>query len=210
MRVFIYFIIGLLIGVIGSGLFAVWKFRVKPALEMPKLKAWHKPGEKELLPNDELAVFSKYVEAETRFIKSAYDTSETEARGTDNRYERKSIGSPYNIVSAAEASRYGENGNASFEDKPSDGPLRGGVLLIHGLSDSPYHMRALARIFAEQGFHVIALRLPGHGTIPGALTKVKWQDWYRAVKAGVKWYKTRFVASTMPNLFWADFLPAAP
>lgn len=186
MKPFLYLTIGLLIGIIGIGVFAVWMFRVKPALEMPKLKAWHQTGEKELLPDDTLAVFAKYVAAESSFIEKDYRRAASEATGTNNRYDRKSLSSPYAIASVAEASQYGANGNASFSDRPTHGPLRGGVLLVHGLSDSPYHMRAVARIFAEQGFFVIALRLPGHGTIPGALIDVEWQQWYEAVKAGVK------------------------
>jgi esterase/lipase len=187
MRAFIYLIIGLLIGVVAIGLFAIWMFRVKPALDMPELRAWHQAGEKELLPNDELAVFSKYLAAESSFIRTAYRNAGSDTAATNNRYDSTSISSPYVIakVSAAEVSKYGENGNASFSDRPSNGPIRGGVLLVHGLSDSPYHMRAVARIFAEQGFFVIALRLPGHGTIPGALVDVEWQQWYEAVKAGV-------------------------
>ena len=53
---------------------------------------------------------------------------------------------------------------------------RGSVLLAHGLTDSPYSMRALAAFFRERGFYVLALRLPGHGTIPGALRHVSWRD----------------------------------
>lgn len=186
MKSFIYLMIGLLIGIVVIGVFAVWMFRVQPALEMPELTAWHHSGEKELLTKDEFTVFSKYLEAESNFIETAYHHAESDAQGTNNRYERASISSPYAIATLAETSKYGKNGNASFSDRPADGPLRGGVLLVHGLSDSPYHMRALARIFAEQGFYVIALRLPGHGTIPGALTNITWQQWYEAVKAGVK------------------------
>jgi alpha-beta hydrolase superfamily lysophospholipase len=50
------------------------------------------------------------------------------------------------------------------------------VLLLHGLTDSPYSMRALAELFAARGWYVVGLRLPGHGTAPAALTRVTWQD----------------------------------
>jgi alpha-beta hydrolase superfamily lysophospholipase len=69
--------------------------------------------------------------------------------------------------------------NRSYELPPA-GPPRGAVLLVHGLTDSPYSMRALAGIFRAQGLHVVALRLPGHGTIPAGLLDVDWEDWYAA------------------------------
>lgn len=69
--------------------------------------------------------------------------------------------------------------NRSFELVPND--IRGGALLVHGLSDSPYSVRALAEILRDRGFYVLALRLPGHGTIPAGLVDVHWRDWYAAV-----------------------------
>ena len=38
-----------------------------------------------------------------------------------------------------------------------------GVLLIHGLTDSPYSLRRVGQILYERGFYVLGLRLPGHG-----------------------------------------------
>ena len=69
--------------------------------------------------------------------------------------------------------------NRSFELVPTE--VRGAALLVHGLSDSPYSMRALADTLYAQGYYVLALRLPGHGTVPAGLTDVSWRDWYAAV-----------------------------
>ena len=84
-------------------------------------------------------------------------------------------------------------GNAPFEMHPSGDfpcgqakPYRRGVLLTHGLSDSPYHMRYLADFFRQQGFRVMALLLPGHGTQPGDLLHVQWQAWAATVAGGVQ------------------------
>lgn len=84
------------------------------------------------------------------------------------------------------------DGNAPFELKPAAGypagkekTYRRGILLTHGLSDSPYFMRHLAAFFQEQGFRVMALLLPGHGTRPGDLLDVRWQGWLKAVEYGV-------------------------
>ena len=43
---------------------------------------------------------------------------------------------------------------------------RGAALLLHGLTDSPYSMRALAERMHARGYWVVVLRLPGHGTAP--------------------------------------------
>jgi alpha-beta hydrolase superfamily lysophospholipase len=74
--------------------------------------------------------------------------------------------------------------NRSFELVPAE--IRGAALLVHGLSDSPYSMRALADTLYAQGYYVLALRLPGHGTVPAGLTDVSWRDWYAAVELGAR------------------------
>jgi alpha-beta hydrolase superfamily lysophospholipase len=75
--------------------------------------------------------------------------------------------------------------NRSYELSP--GLSRGAVLLVHGLSDSPYSMRAMAETFYEQGYDVVVLRLPGHGTTPSMLRYVTWKDWYAAVELAAKY-----------------------
>lgn len=83
-------------------------------------------------------------------------------------------------------------GNAPFGLKPvagfqcgRDRAYRRGVLLTHGLTDSPYFMRHLGDFFAQNGFRVMAILLPGHGTQPGDLLGVTWQEWAKAVAYGV-------------------------
>lgn len=83
------------------------------------------------------------------------------------------------------------DGNAPFELKPPPGfpsgqqkAYRRGVLLTHGLSDSPYLMRHLAEFYRQNGFRVMAILLPGHGTQPGDLLEVTWQEWAKAVAYG--------------------------
>jgi len=80
--------------------------------------------------------------------------------------------------------------NRSYELEPAGEP-RGAVLLMHGLTDSPYAMRGIAEVFQSQGFYVVALRLPGHGTVPSGLREVRWQDWYAAVTAAAKYAAAR-------------------
>ena len=74
--------------------------------------------------------------------------------------------------------------NRSYELVPEQ--VRGSALLLHGLSDSPYSMRALAELLQQAGFHVVVLRHPGHGTLPSALLDVTWQDWAAATRLAVR------------------------
>lgn len=54
------------------------------------------------------------------------------------------------------------------------------VLMVHGLTDSCFVMRDLAGFFHQQGFTVLAILLPGHGTCPGDLLNVHWRQWVQA------------------------------
>ncbi len=57
-----------------------------------------------------------------------------------------------------------------------------GILLIHGLGDSPWSFHDVARQFAAQGFLVRTVLLPGHGTRPEDLMDVTLEDWQRVVE----------------------------
>ena len=63
---------------------------------------------------------------------------------------------------------------------------RVGVLLVHGLLDSPFTMRDIALRLSAQGLRVRTLLLPGHGTVPGALLNVKYESWLETVNAGIQ------------------------
>ena len=57
-----------------------------------------------------------------------------------------------------------------------------GVLLIHGFTGSPAHMRLIGEGLRERGFAVRGIRLPGHGTTPEEMAQSTWQDWVRCVR----------------------------
>ncbi len=91
--------------------------------------------------------------------------------------------------------RYPRNWNRTFELEPEGGkPLRGGALLVHGLTDSPYSVKADAEALQRLGYSTLCLRMPGHGTVPGALTKARWEDWRAAVRVGARHVKQRIGA----------------
>jgi alpha-beta hydrolase superfamily lysophospholipase len=92
---------------------------------------------------------------------------------TFDRYLRGSVCDPLRVW---------PNDNRTFELEP-EAP-RGAVLLLHGLTDSPYTVRSLAPIFERRGLYVLALRLPGHGTAPSGLAWTTRGDWRAAVRLG--------------------------
>ncbi len=109
-------------------------------------------------------------------------------------------------LGAAELERIVE-GNAPFELKPlvdaaagQNKTYRRGVLLTHGLTDSPYFMRHLAAFFQENGFRVMAVLLPGHGTQPGDLLDVSWHEWASTVA-----YGTDRLAEEVDEVYLAGF-----
>jgi alpha-beta hydrolase superfamily lysophospholipase len=75
--------------------------------------------------------------------------------------------------------------NRSYEIEPAGAP-KGAVVLLHGLTDSPYSLRHVARRYAEDGFVAVAIRLPGHGTVPAGLTTVTWEEWSEATRLAVR------------------------
>lgn len=104
-------------------------------------------------------------------------------------YAKSPTGPQYSLVryskgSLADPSQHQPNWNRSFELPGSS--RQGAVLLLHGMSDSPYSLRALGEKLQAQGFTVLGLRMPGHGAAPSGLTSVTWQDMSAAVRLGME------------------------
>jgi esterase/lipase len=57
-----------------------------------------------------------------------------------------------------------------------------GILLVHGLGDSPWTFHDLAPQLAAQGFLVRTVLLPGHGTHPEDLMDITLEDWRRVIQ----------------------------
>lgn len=75
--------------------------------------------------------------------------------------------------------------NAPFELKPNELKPKTGVLLIHGLLDSPFIMRDIGNYLQSEGLLVRSIMLPGHSTVPGALLDTSLTQWQQAVTYGV-------------------------
>lgn len=61
---------------------------------------------------------------------------------------------------------------------------RRGVLLIHGFTGTPAHMRPLGEALGREGYTVLGVRLRGHGTQIADMELCKWSDWLRDVRDG--------------------------
>lgn len=60
------------------------------------------------------------------------------------------------------------------------------ILLIHGLTDSPFSFHDLSQYFYQQGFTVRTLLLPGHATAPSDLLNVEYSRWQQAAKFAIE------------------------
>ncbi|MEE8460164.1 MAG: alpha/beta fold hydrolase, partial [Phycisphaerales bacterium] len=149
---------------------------------MPDLHAWHEEipdGEfraRDLEPgftlDDYLAIEEELFSNLDAFMLSPDNLS---GRSEAIRYVRGGFGDP---------ETFDRNWNRTFELVPRE--IRGGVLLLHGLSDSPYSMRSFAETAHDQGYYVLAIRLPGHGTVPASLIRTRWTDWAAAIEVGAR------------------------
>ena len=151
------------------------------ARRMPDLEVWHTAELKSEFTADESPgniSFQTYLEKEELLFqelqRKVVDNAPVAAEYRLNRYFPKGFNNP---------ETFPRNWNRTFEITPAE--IRGGAILLHGLTDSPYSLRRTAEILASQKIYVLGLRLPGHGTIPASLDAITWQDWMAAVRIGV-------------------------
>ena len=158
---------------------AVWAVTLFAlACSTPSLEPWHTEKLTEEFTAEmaqKIRTFDEYLQLEDRLF----------AQLEENVYTQTGTGPDYELVrysagSAADPQHRRPNWNRSFE-LSADRPV-GGVLLLHGMSDSPYSLRALGRTLNRRDYRVIGLRLPGHGTAPSGLTSLSWQDMVSAVR----------------------------
>ncbi|WP_430387767.1 alpha/beta hydrolase [Dyella sp. 20L07] len=124
--------------------------------------------------------WSGYLAAEDRVFQEirteVSDKLEAPEQVTTNRYFE---GSPIY------PGHFAHDWNRSYVLEPVGTPI-GAVVLLHGLTDSPYSLRDIAQLYRDRGFVAIGLRLPGHGTVPAALTEVQWPDWLAATRLAMR------------------------
>ena len=81
-------------------------------------------------------------------------------------------------------SKFDGNWNRSYEFQSAGNS--GVAVMLHGLSDSPYTMLAMAQAAVGAGYDVVAPRLPGHGFTVAGLRDAKWQDWRAATNIAMR------------------------
>ncbi|MBL8582950.1 MAG: alpha/beta hydrolase [Rhizobiaceae bacterium] len=155
--------------------------RAYTAMQGPPLRAWHTFVPNELDAGDlATASWADYMAAEDRIFRSVETEVVAKIEPEDefpaDRYYAKSPLHPAGFTT---------DWNRSFILMP-EGEPRGAVVLLHGLTDSPYSLRHVARLYADKGFVALAIRIPGHGTVPGGLTTVTWEDWLAATKLAAR------------------------
>ncbi len=145
------------------------------------LHVWHLADlDQEFTVDSELAGFEDYLALEDRLFRqldALIDTQDSPIRYQEiHRYSRNSLSDPQ---------RWAPNWNRSFV--LSAARPKAGVLLLHGMSDSPYSLRHLGKRLHAAGASVVGLRVPGHGTAPSGLVEVTWQDMDAAVRLAMRY-----------------------
>jgi alpha-beta hydrolase superfamily lysophospholipase len=146
----------------------------------PDLQVWHLADlDEEFTQHSKVESFAEYLALEARLFKQldsqVYAKIKPEQQRQLNRYSQGSMSDPQH---------WSPNWNHSFE-LPASSPAAG-VLLLHGMSDSPYSVHHLGETLHDAGAYVLGLRLPGHGTAPSALVNISWQDMAAAVRLAMR------------------------
>lgn len=145
------------------------------------LRPWHTFVPDELTAEEiDEASWARYIEAEGALFADVRaevtEQLDPEDAVAFNRYYARSPVYP---------EQFRPDWNRSHIFEPVGRPL-GAAVFLHGLTDSPYSSRHIAQRYRDQGYVVVAIRIPGHGTVPGGLTGVGWEDWLAAARLAVR------------------------
>lgn len=178
-----------LLGAVAITLIAV---RIYDTQRGPPLELWHTYAPAELGADDlDEADWSQYLAAEQAAFEAVHrevdEQLDPEDRVPVNRYFE---GSPVHPAGFA------QDWNRSYVLEPKGTPV-GAAVFLHGLTDSPYSQRHIAQRYQAHGYVAIAIRLPAHGTVPGALAEVEWEDWLAATRLVVREARRR-ISTSLP------------
>ena len=145
------------------------------------IAAWHTEVPPELSPDAiDASDWAGYLAAEDTAFAFVRDrvtrTLVPEDRLPINRYFSGSPVYPPHFV---------RDWNRSFILDPA-GPSKGVVVLLHGLTDAPYSLRHVAQLYQARGWTAIAIRMPGHGTVPAGLANARWPEWAAATRLAMR------------------------
>jgi alpha-beta hydrolase superfamily lysophospholipase len=168
----------LVIGVVFVTAIALRTYDVQrgPPLELWHTHVPHELSRAELAKTDWAGYLAAEDKAFAEVRTEVTDKLPPEVRVPGNRYFEGSPVFP---------GRFVQDWNRSYVLEPQ-GPPRGAVVLLHGLTDSPFSLRHVATLYRDRGFVVVAIRMPGHGTVPAGLTRVQWEDWSEATRLAAR------------------------
>lgn len=146
----------------------------------PELKVWHTAIlDEEYRVDSDVHTLEEYLALEDRLFaqldREVYQKIGPQDASDINRYNSGSFADPGQAKT---------NWNHTFEwiqDHP-----KAGVVLLHGMTDSPYSLSSVATELHNDGAWVVGLRIPGHGQAPSGLVNVTWQDMAGAVAIAVR------------------------
>ncbi|WP_312689367.1 alpha/beta hydrolase [Kosakonia sp.] len=155
--------------------------RVYQSEKGPSLHRWHTGSADEMRASEiDNATFADYQAREAAIFRDMQrnitDALSSEEKTGLNRFSAQSPVYPQ---------RFDPDWNRTFILLPQ-GKVRGAVVLLHGLTDSPYSVHYLAQAYQQRGYVAVVPRLPGHGTAPGSLATVKRQAWVAATRLAVR------------------------
>lgn len=152
---------------------------------LPALSTWHTTQlDHRFEADSDIQTLEEYMALEDQIFKDlgrqVYAKLKPDEKSNINRYTTNSYSDP---------NRWPIQWNRTTELPVKAAKM--GVLLLHGMSDSPYSLHAQARYLQEQGAWVVNMRMPGHGIIPSGLVELDWKDMAKAVEIGMKHLKSK-------------------
>lgn len=167
--------------VVLGALLAFLGMRIVQSQRGDPLQLWHTFAPDELSQKELTQIdWAAYLKHESKIMDEVREKVTMqlpdEVRVPGNRYYEESPIYP---------GKFATDWNRSYVLMP-DGPPVGAVVLLHGLTDSPYSLRHVASLYRDRGFAAVAIRLPGHGTVPAGLANIDWEDWSEATRLAVR------------------------
>lgn len=165
---------------------AAFAIRIVETERGPDLQLWHTFVPKDMHADQiDKSTWADYIAAEGKLFQSVRenvtDKLDISQRTPLNRYFSGSPIFP---------DKFANNWNHSYILMPV-GPPKGAVVMLHGLTDTPYSLRHIAENYRRHGYVAVGIRMPAHGTVPAALTDVTWEDWMAATRLAVREAKLR-------------------
>lgn len=166
---------------VALGLCVLWGVLAHRAWRADPLQLWHTYVPREMsVAEMDAAGWREYVSLEDGIFADVREQVTLrlppESRVLMNRYFEDSLVYP---------PRLAHDWNRSYILLP-EGEVKGAAVFLHGLTDTPYSLRHVARLYAQKGFAAVAIRLPGHGTAPSGLSDAAWTDWMAATRLAVR------------------------